>query len=332
MGMVVAHLGRTHLTPAGIMKYATGIDLGGSFVKYALVDEAGHALLHGKTPSYAQESAGKIIAQIVAATGIVREYAEANRLSLAGVGIGTPGIVDEQTGVVLGGAENLKDWENIPLAAIVAEATRLPVAVNNDANVAGWAEAVFGAARGCSDVVVLTIGTGIGGAIVINGQLFGGYRNRGAELGHVPLFADGELCACGSTGCLEHYASAAALVRRFRAHVAQRGATPPDDVDGETIVRLYHQGDASAVASIHENCRFLGHAIGGFIHIFSPQKVIIGGGLADAGDFYIERIRQEVARYVIRDCAVHTTIQRAALGNRAGCLGAAGLILHPASL
>lgn len=308
------------------MKYAIGIDLGGTAIKYALIRETGEFLHEGKLPSCADISAENIIKQLLKAINILIEYARTENINISGIGIGTPGIVDEKNGIILGGAENLTGWENIPLAERIKGETGLDVSINNDANVMGLAEAAFGAAKGCSDVIFLTVGTGIGGAVIINGKLYGGYKNRGTELGHVPLIADGEACACGSRGCLETYASASAMVERYKRVLRNEGKPVRDGIDGECIVGLYHQGDVTATVSIDENCYFLGHAIAGFINIFSPQKVVIGGGLADAGDFYIEKIRNYVNKYVMSDCAVHTSIEGASLGNKAGCLGAAGLV------
>ena len=304
------------------MTYAIGIDLGGTAIKYALVNANGALIEEGQVATPAKEGAEAIISTLKKIVGGLQIVAANRGVTPTSIGIGTPGIVDEQTGTVLGGAENLAGWENIPLAEILNTFSGLPVSVNNDANVMGLAEAAFGAAKGCTDVIFLTIGTGIGGAIIINGKLFGGYKNRGTELGHIPFIANGEPCACGAVGCLEHYASAAAMVRRYKEKAAQQGLQLPAEVDGRYITQLYHQGDITAQEAIHENCRYLGQAIAGFINIFSPQKVVIGGGLADAGDFYIERIRQETARFVLSDCAINTTIERASLGNRAGCLGA----------
>ncbi len=309
------------------MKYAIGIDLGGTAIKYALISKAGDFLCEGKLPSNADVSSEKIIKQLFKAISILTEYARMKDITISGIGIGTPGIVDEENGIILGGAENLAGWENIPLADIIGAETGLRVAINNDANVMGLAEVAFGAAKGCSDVVFLTVGTGIGGAVVINGKLYGGYKNRGTELGHVPLIANGKPCACGSRGCLETYASASAMVERYKQILRDKEILKPDDnIDGEYIVKEYHRKDTTATVCIDENCSFLGHAIAGFINIFSPQKVVIGGGLADAGDFYIEKIRSYTDKYVMGDCSVNTSIEGASLGNRAGCLGAAGLV------
>lgn len=309
------------------MKYAIGIDLGGTNIKYAIVSEEGKFLTEGIEPTFAHISSDKIINQLFVVVDTALAYAKANKILLAGIGIGSPGIVDEAEGTILGGAENLQGWENIPLADIISKHAHLPVKVNNDANVMGLAEAAFGAVKGCSDVLFLTIGTGIGGAILINKQLYGGFKNRGTELGHVPIIANGEKCACGSVGCLEHYASASAMVRRYQERAQQTNIDAPADISGKYIIDLYHQNDPLAQEIVNENCDFIGHGIGGFVNIFSPEKIVIGGGLADAGEFYIEKIRKAAHKYAMPDCIINTTITKAELGNSAGCLGAADLIL-----
>lgn len=307
-------------------KLAIGIDLGGTSLKYALIGQSGMFLFEGKLPSKADESAEAVIGQILKAIGEVRTFASSQRLSIAGIGIGTPGIISRDNRTVLGGAENIKGWENLPLADRIEAETGLPVHVGNDANLMGLGETLFGAGKGASDVVFITVGTGIGGAVVIDGKLFNGFANRGTELGHVPLIANGEPCACGSVGCLEHYASTAALIRRFKERATKAGRSLPADVNGEVIVRLYKEGDALAVESMDEHCDFLGHGIGGFINIFSPQRVVIGGGLSEAGEFYINKVAERAFSYAIPDCAKNTRVMAATLGNKAGCLGAAAFV------
>lgn len=309
------------------VKYAVGLDLGGSSVKYSIIASDGSILFHGKLPSQAQESAEAITGQLIAAAGACRTEAERLGITLQGVGIGTPGIVGPAQRTVIGGAENLAGWENIPLADIMEKATGLRTLADNDANLMALGESRFGAAKGCTDVVFLTIGTGIGGGVLIGGKLYGGYDNRGTELGHVPLVADGEPCACGSVGCLEHYASTAALVRRFGERCRAAGVDHGCEVNGEYILSLYHKGDGIAVEGVEEQCRFLGYGIAGIINTFSPQRVIIGGGISEAGDFYIEKIRGHAMRFAIGACAENTRIVAASLGNRAGSYGAAALIL-----
>lgn len=307
-------------------EYAIGIDLGGTSVKYALIDNEGVFHFQGKLPSKADISAEAVIGQLVAAINETKNFAKEHDYKVNGTGIGTPGIVDGTNRIVLGGAENIKGWENLHLADRIESETGIPALLGNDANLMGLGETMYGAGRGATHVVFLTVGTGIGGAVVIDGKLFNGYANRGTELGHVPLIANGEACACGSTGCLEHYASTSALVRRFNKRIAEAGITyPGEEINGELIVRLYKQGDKIARESLEEHWDFLGRGIAGFINIFSPQKIIIGGGLSEAGDFYIRELSEKAHRYAIPDCAANTRIMAATLGNKAGSIGAASL-------
>lgn len=309
------------------MEYAIGIDLGGTSIKYALVDKAGNSFFEGKLPSFASVSAAEVIGQLVKAATILKEEAARQNWEICGVGVGTPGIVDVTNSIVLGGAENIVGWENIDLATILEEKLNLPIVIGNDANLMGLGETKFGAGRGCTHVVFLTVGTGIGGAVIIDGRLFNGYANRGTELGHVPLIATGERCACGAVGCLEHYASTAALVRRFAALAQERGLTFDEEINGELIVRLYHEAFPLAIDCLNEHFYYLGRGIAGFINIFSPERVVIGGGVAESGAFYLEKIREVVKENVIMDCALNTEIVAAELGNRAGLIGAASLFL-----
>lgn len=309
------------------MEYAIGIDLGGTSIKYALVDKAGNSSFEGKLPSCASVSASAVIEQLIKAATTVRDEAAKRNWVIKGIGLGTPGIVDETNRIVLGGAENLVGWENLDVASPLEEQLNLPVVMGNDANLMGLGETKYGAGGGCTNVVFLTIGTGIGGAVIIDGKLFNGFANRGTELGHVPLIATGERCACGAVGCLEHYASTAALVRRFSTLAAERGVTFDTEVDGELIVRLYHEGFPLAVECMNDHFFYLGRGIAGFINIFSPQRIVIGGGVAESGAFYVEEIRKVVKENVIADCALNTEIVVARLGNKAGLIGAASLIL-----
>lgn len=307
-------------------KYAIGIDLGGTSVKYALIDNEGVFHFQGKLPSKADISAEAVIGQLVTACKETMASAQQLGVTIEGIGIGTPGIVDETNRIVLGGAENIKGWENLNLADRIEAETHLPVQMGNDANLMGLGETMYGAGQGARNVVFLTVGTGIGGAVVIDGKLFNGFANRGTELGHVPLIANGEPCACGSIGCLEHYASTSALVRRFNKRAAEAGRFSGEEINGELIVRLYKEGDKLATECLDEHCDFLGHGIAGFINIFSPQRIVIGGGLSEAGDFYIQKVSERAHRYVMADCAVNTRIMAASLGNKAGSIGAASLV------
>lgn len=309
------------------MEYAIGIDLGGTSIKYALVDKAGNSFFEGKLPSFASVSAAKVMEQLIKAATLLKDEAAKQDWNVLGIGLGTPGIVDETNRIVLGGAENIIGWENIDIASLMEKQMSLPVVVGNDANLMGLGETKYGAGRGCTHVVFLTVGTGIGGAVIIDGKLFNGYANRGTELGHVPLIANGEHCACGAVGCLEYYASTSALTRRFSILAKEQNLSFDTEINGELIVRLYHEDFPLAVECMNEHFYYLGRGIAGFVNIFSPQRIVIGGGVAESGSFYLEKIRAVFKKHVIADCALNTKIVAAELGNKAGLIGAASLIL-----
>lgn len=303
--------------------YAIGIDLGGTFIKFGIVSRTGDVLYDGIMESNARSSAGNVIRNLIKAINECQRFAQEQALTIQGVGIGSPGIIDKTYRVVLGGAENIEGWFNLHLADRIEPEVNLPVFLNNDANLMGLGEQAFGAARDCTDVVFLTVGTGIGGAVVIDGKLFGGYNNRGTELGHIPLFADGLFCSCGSIGCLETYASTTALVNMFVKRCQLTGVRLSEEVNGKLISRLYCENHPVAVEVFNEHFHYLGHGIAGLVNIFSPQRVVIGGGISESGDFYIAGVNDAFRKYVMPDCALNTTICAAALGNRAGMLGAA---------
>lgn len=308
-------------------KYAIGIDLGGTFIKYMVADSDGNILFQGKLPSMAKVSAGAVVNQLVKAVGFCKEFGNGKNISVEGVGIGTPGIVTEDCRKVIGAAENIAGWEDIDLAGIIEQATGLRTVVNNDANLMALGETLYGAARGCTDVVFLTVGTGIGGGILIDSKIYGGYKNRGTEIGHITINYDGERCVCGNIGCLECYATTSALVKRFE----ELAGIEAGDVDGEMIVDFYRQGDPAAVKAMDEHWNYLAQGVVSVIHVFSPQKVVVGGGISEAGEFYTDGLRQNVLKYVIPSCASNTRITGAELGNKAGCLGAIGFALKQLS-
>lgn len=300
------------------MRHAIGVDLGGTSIKYALVDEKGNIHFENTIPSNGDISKDAVVSQLLKAVEDVSKFAKNNNKEIVGVGIGTPGIIDNTERIVLGGAENIKGWENLHLADLIEEKTSLFVTVANDANTMGIGETIYGAGEGFKNVVFVTVGTGIGGAVIIDGKLFNGFDNRGTELGHVPLIVDGKPCNCGSIGCLEVYASTSALVESFSERY--KGS---QEVDGRLIVKLFKENDPLAVEMLEQHCNYLGHGISGIINTFSPQRVIIGGGLSEAGDFYIEKVRKYAFKYAMDECAVNTEVISAKLGNKAGYIGAA---------
>lgn len=304
------------------MTYAAGIDLGGTFVKLALISDDGQIHLEDSLKIKSGAQRQDVLDTLDAAISGIVEFGSGNGIAISGIGIGTPGIVCNNT--VMGGADNLPGWENVPLGTLFSEKYGVPVFVDNDANVMGLGETAYGAARGCTDVIFITVGTGIGGAMVINGKLYGGYQNRGAELGHITVEHNGIDCSCGGRGCLEAYASTSALVRQY----ARLTGRDPEELDGRYVVEKFKEGEPFAIHCMQDHTGYLGHGIASFINVFAPQKVVIGGGISEAGQFYIDMIKSEALRYAMPDCAVNTEVVAASLGNLAGCLGAASLVFR----
>ena len=302
--------------------HAIGIDLGGTFIKYALVSQSGEILFEGKLPVGGDATREDTLDTIEESIQKVVDEAAKKEIQLKGIGIGSPGVIDN--GVVLGGADNLDRWENIELGKIYSEKFIMPVFADNDANVMGLGEVAFGAAKDCSDVIFITVGTGIGGAIVINGQLYGGYKNRGGELGHLTIQHNGIDCSCGGRGCLEAYASTSALIQQY----ADKTGQDVNKIDGRYIIQKFKENEPEAIACLKAHTDYLGHGIAGFINTFAPQKVVIGGGISEAGQFYIDMIKESAFKYAMPDCSTNTDIVAASLGNNAGCLGAASLVFN----
>jgi len=306
------------------MKNAIAIDIGGTNIKYALVDETGKISLESVCSSKSDES-NTTLEQLKAAIKELLAYASHNNLEVAGIGIGVPSVVDD--GLVLF-ANNLKEIDNINLKDVIGEEFNIPVFVDNDANLMGLGETRYGKAKDVTDVVFLTIGTGIGGTLIINGRLWGGYRNRGTELGHIIINCDGKSCSCGASGCLEAYASVTALIEDYKELLSNNNIiiSPDTIIDGRYIVSQYMKNEEYAVEAMNAHFKYMAAGIAGMINIFAPQKVILGGGITESGDFYIENISRLTMQQVMKETSCYVSIEAASLGNKAGFYGAAALV------
>ncbi|MEQ7801001.1 ROK family protein [Pedobacter sp. ASV1-7] len=297
--------------------YAIGIDVGGSSLKCGLVSNTGKVIYSFLFPLDNIFTEGEVIALINAA---IRKCVEHAPEKVRGVGIGFPGIVDQN--VVIGGADNLPGFKNVDLGSIISASTSLNVVIDNDANLMGLGEQFYGAAADCTNVVFLTIGTGIGGGLIIDGKLYGGYKNRGTELGHITIQQDGAKCSCGLFGCLEAYASTTALIN----HYAELRGLDAENINGKMIVNNYLAKEPEAVEAMYKHFDHLATGIASMIHVFSPQKVVLGGGISEAGQFYISEIKKRVLKRTMPDTVQHTQIVAAQLGNKAGLLGCAARV------
>jgi len=291
-----------------------GIDLGGTAIKYALVTPQGDIIWQNSRPSLARSSRAQIISNLAWVANEAMGIARILGKTPCCIGIGSPGIVDIQQGVVLGGADNLKGWEQVPLATLLREATGLPVYVDNDANLMGLGEYMAGNNAHCRHLLFLTIGTGIGGAIFMNGQLYRGHGYAAGGVGALMLTYEGKEVFW------EDVASTAALVRQYRQ---QAGLDEDAAINGKVIFDQYLQAEPLATKVMQEHSRLLGYGLAGLVHVFSPEKIILGGGISEAGKPYIELVKAATQRYCMPVYRDTLCIEAAQMGNKAGFLGAA---------
>jgi glucokinase len=297
-----------------------GVDLGGTNVRAALVAADGRVLARARRETRAAEGVDATIGRIV---GAIEEVRAGSRV--AGVGIGSPGPLDSRRGVVIS-APNLPGWVDVPLGDLVRSRVGLETIVENDANVAALGESWLGAGRGASSLLLLTLGTGIGGGIVAGGRVWRGHRGFAGEMGHTTFDPNGVVCGCGNRGCLEQYASATALVRRTREAIAAGRPTSLIAKPAITAAVVHAEalaGDALARELLAETGRILGVAIGSAANLLDPEVVVVAGGLAGAGDFLFGPLREEAKRRALPAVAASLEIVPAALGDDAGVLGAA---------
>lgn len=310
------------------MSLTVGVDVGGTKVAAGVVDEDGVVLVRRRRSSAAQQTGAteQVIAELVS------ELAQA--YPVVAVGVGAPGLVDETRSVVRF-APNLA-WHDLPLGAQLAELTGLPVVVENDANAAAWAEYRFGAARGRDEVVVVTVGTGIGGGLVLGGTLRRGRFGLAGEIGHLVLESGGRLCACGRRGCWEQYASGNALLREARTRAAEDragaqlllslGDGTPEGVSGKHISLAAEGGDPVALAAFSEIGQWLGRGMAELAAVLDPGCFVIGGGVSEAGELLLGPARDAYRTYLVgAGIRPFPEIVAAELGNEAGLVGAADL-------
>ncbi len=323
--------GNMTLIMTELRKYYVGIDLGGTFIKGGIVDDLGNIIYSDKIPTESQGGEHTVTANIAKLTKMLLERVNLSTSDVEGIGMGVPGMIDSERGVVLL-SNNLK-WYNFKIADEVARLTGINVKIANDANVAVLAEAKFGAAKDKRNVIMLTLGTGVGGGIIANGELYEGNFSVGAELGHMVICNGGEPCTCGRRGCLEAYASATALIRETKkamsAHPDSRmwegynlenanGKTPFDYKDTDIYAREVVDNYISNLAA----------GITNLVNIFRPEVVLLGGGVCAEGDNLIIPLQKLVNMEMFaKDKGPESKILIATLGNNAGTLGAASLLM-----
>ena len=319
------------------MRYVLGVDLGGTNIVTGAVAEDGSAVLGVRSaPTRPEEGADAVVARIA---GLCREsIAEAatrggDAARIAGVGIGSPGPLDRERGLVLI-TPNL-GWKNFPLRDRVSDALGLPATLDNDANCAVFGEYWMGAARGSRYLVGLTIGTGIGGGIIMDGQIHHGASDAAGEIGHTTIDSTGRRCKCGNYGCLEAYASGPNIAARA-VEGAESGAetTLATYVGGDlamvtaqTVYQAANDGDSFALEVVRETAKFLGAGVANLINIFNPDTVVILGGVTQAGDRLFIPLREEVKRRAFKPAVDACRILPGELPGTAGVVGAAATFM-----
>jgi glucokinase len=299
--------------------HAIGIDIGGTSLKCGVVNESGEIVFSFLVPLKNAKTEAEIISLIV---GAIAQCTKQLNEPIMGVGIGFPGVIDQD--IIIGGGDNLPGFDQLPLAEILKKLTGYTIVMDNDANLMGLGELIYGAAKDCSAAVFLTVGTGIGGAIMIDQKLYGGYHNRGAELGHIVVQQNGLACTCGGRGCLEAYASVTALIDYYQS----QNKALLEIIDGRYIIEKYLAGETIAIAAMERHFDYLAAGIASFINVFSPQKVVIGGGISEAGQFYIDEITSRTKALALPVTIAQTQIVAASLGNKAGLLGCAANVFQ----
>jgi glucokinase len=310
------------------MALTAGVDVGGTKIAAGVVDEEGNLLARARHESPAGDPTAieNTIAELVRA--LSTDHA------VEAVGVGAAGFIDSERSTVLF-APNLA-WRDEPLKADLERLVGLPVVIENDANAAAWGEFMFGAGADVDDLLLVTVGTGVGGGIVLDGKLHRGAFGVAAEIGHMRVVPNGRRCGCGNLGCWEQYASGTALVRDARERLAsdleggerllELAEGDLDRLDGPMVSKAAKEGDPLAVDLLADLGRWLGEGIASLAAVLDPGAVVIGGGVSEADDLLLEPVRKHFAANLTgHGHRPELTIRKAQLGNRAGLIGAADL-------
>ncbi|MFH1784636.1 MAG: ROK family protein [bacterium] len=310
-------------------KLAIGVDLGGTNIKAGIIDSDGNVIVKISRLTEAQRGGQVVLKNILSSISDIISKNTQNK-NIVSIGIGTPGLADNELGGVKGGAKNLPGWEGIPFKKDIEKKFNLPAVIDNDANMVTLGEFYCGAGKGVKNLVCLTLGTGIGGGIIFDGKIFRGPGNYAAEIGHMNISMEGPQCSCGSYGCLEAYASATAIVARTVSAIEKGNKTILMDmtyndtskITAKMITDAAEKGDALASAIIEETAKFLGVGIANLINLLNPEMVIISGGVAQAGNLILTPTIGTARQYSLKYAFDTVKIVTGKFKDEAGIIGA----------
>ena len=307
-----------------------GIDLGGTNIAAGVVDKNGSLIAKGSVPTR-KAPWQEVISDMAKLANDVTQNAGLSMQGIQSIGIGSPGIPDNEKGTIVRNY-NL-GFHNTPVRTEMQKYFSVPIQLENDANCAALAESAIGAAKGVKHSVTITLGTGIGGGIVIDGKIYSGFNHAASELGHMVIVRGGEKCSCGKLGCWEAYAAASALIRQTVNAAKQNPHSVIhslvqnnlDAVNAKTVFDAYEQGDGVAAEVIDAYISYLSEGIINIIDILHPEVIVLGGGVSQAGDAILVPLRKAVCDGAFSTDVLQTEIRLALLGNDAGIIGAAML-------
>ena len=307
--------------------YYIGVDLGGTNIAAGVVDENGKILTQDSVPTLNQRHYSEIVMDMADLCIKITKAAGLSIKDLKAIGIGSPGSIDNKNGVVA--YSNNINMDHTPLAEELRKHIDLPVNIENDANAAAYGEYVINGGD-VEDFLFITLGTGVGGGVIINKKIYRGFNGVGGELGHVTLVHDGVPCTCGNNGCWEAYASVTALIRQTKEamdkhpeSLMHKLADKEGKVSGRTAFMAAKEGDAAAQAVVDKYVTYVADGINGMINIFQPEKLVIGGGISKEGDYLLNPIIEYVNKHQYNRYMKKTEISIATLFNEAGIIGAA---------
>lgn len=327
--------GRMMMASGGSRARAVALDLGGTRFRVAMASYDGVIEWRVSRPTLAERGPHAVLDDIYQA--VMEALASVpNRGTVKGIAIGAPGPLDPWNGVIHE-PPNLPGWEGVPLKALFEAKFALPTLVANDANLAALGEHRYGAGRGFSDVIYVTVSTGVGGGIIVNNQLLLGHGGFAGEIGHMVIDMHGPVCGCGRTGCLEALSSGTAIARRAREMVASGMETAlrrwaPSELTARGVVELAYQGDAVAEGILRDAAVALGVGMVNLAHLFNPQRIIVGGGVSNAGPILWDTMRETVRERALASAQRDLEIVPVGLEDDAGLLGGIAMVAgkpHP---